>query len=260
MWLWFAATLIVAGSLPALAQQAIDQPAMAPAPWQDIEVRLTPYFWLPWVSSRVRPSDTRIPSASATVDPGTLISHLTWIPFMGAAEFRDGPFGLALDYLHVPVKTGVNTRNILFSGATGVMTEDAGTAMFLYRPFVQPDQYLDVGLGVRAWGLDGNIALNEGLLPAVSVANGLSWADPLIGLRYHREFGNGYSGTAYGDVGGFGLGAHIDWQALVTLDYALNSWVDLHGGFRSLGYSFGGSRADFHEHIYGPIMSATFRF
>jgi hypothetical protein len=125
MWFWFATTLIVAGSLPALAAQANDQPVMAPAPWQDIEVRLTPNFLLPWVSSRVRPADTRIPSASATVEPGTLISHLTRVPFMGAAELRDGT-------------------------------------------------------------------------------------------------------------------------------------IDFHGGFRSLGYSFGG-RADFHEHLYGPIMSETLR-
>jgi len=180
---------------------------------------------------------------------------------MGAAEFRDGPFGLALDYLHVPVKAGVNTRGILFSGATTGLTEDIGTAMFLYRPMERPDQYVDIGVGVRAWGFDGNIALNQGLLlPAVNVANGLSWADPLIGARYHRDFGNGYSATAYGDIGGFGLGAHIDWQAVATLDYALNSWVDLHGGFRSLNFSFGGSRADFRQHIYGPILSATFRF
>jgi hypothetical protein len=261
-----AAILIGTALHPTHAQQASLQPApqgaaLPPAPWQDVQVLATPYFWLPWISSTVHPADTRIPSSSSTVDPGTLITHLTWVPFMGAAEFRDGPFGLALDYLHVPVKTGVNTRGILFSGATGRVTEDVGTAMFLYRLMEQPDQYVDIGVGVRAWGVDGNIALNQGLLlPAVSVANGLSWADPLIGARYHRDFGNGYSATAYGDIGGFGLGAHIDWQAVATLDYALNSSVDLHGGFRSLNFSFGGSRADFHQHIYGPILSATFRF
>jgi len=34
----------------------------------------------------------------------------------------------------------------------------------------------------------------------------------------------------------------------------------LRGGIRSINYSFGGARADFHEHIYGPILGATFRF
>jgi hypothetical protein len=132
--------------------------------------------------------------------------------------------------------------------------------MFMYRPIALPDQYVDVGIGLRAWGLDGDIQLNQGLLPAANVSHGLAWADPLFGARYRRDIGNGYSMTAYGDVGGFGLGAHIDWQLVATVDYAANSWIDLHGGFRSLNFNYGGSRADFDVHMYGPIISATFRF
>jgi len=68
------------------------------------------------------------------------------------------------------------------------------------------------------------------LLPSFNAATGLSWADPLIGVRYHRDLGNGFSATASGDIGGFGAGAHLDWQLLDTIDYALNSWIELHGG------------------------------
>ncbi len=261
----FSAALVAAMVQSATAQQAVNPPAVAPAPpatalGQGIEVLATPYVWLPWVSSTVRPYNTAISSASTTTDPGTIYDHVTWVPFTGSAEFRDGPYGVLLDYLHVPLKTGVSTRNILFSGATAGLTEDVGTAMFLYRPFVQPDQYVDVGLGVRAWGIAGNIALNRGLLPAFTVSTGLAWADPLIGARYHRELGNGFSATAYGDVGGFGAGAHIDWQVVATIDYTVNSWIELHGGFRSLNFNYGGARADFSANMYGPILSATFRF
>jgi hypothetical protein len=31
---------------------------------------------------------------------------------------------------------------------------------------------------------------------------------------YHYDFGNGFGLTAYGDVGGFGVGAHVDWQLI----------------------------------------------
>jgi hypothetical protein len=249
----------VMGSLPseANAQQATGLP---PISWQDLEFSATPYFWLSWTATHIRPANTSIASASETVDPGTLISHLTWVPFMGAAEIRDGPYGVALDYIHAPIKGGFNTANILFSGGTGGLTIDTGTVMFLYRPILQPDQYVDVGAGVRVWGVTGSIALNQGLLPAAGVSNGLSWADPLLGTRYHKDLGNGYSLTAYGDIGGFGLGAHIDWQLLATIDYSLNSWIELHGGFRSLNYSYGAPRADFNVNMYGPILSATFRF
>ena len=54
------------------------------------------------------------------------------------------------------------------------------------------------------------------------------WTDPLIGARYHRELGNGWGLTAYGDVGGFGVAAHTDWQVLGTIDYSLNPSWNLH--------------------------------
>src|SRR5258708_25893394 len=104
-----------------------------------------------------------------------------------------------------------------FSGGGGGETIDAGTAMLLCRAFVQPNQYLDVGMGVRAWGISGGITLNEGLLPSFAVTRGTSWADPLIGARYHYDLGNGFGATVYGDVGGFWVCAHIGWQAVGTI-------------------------------------------
>ena len=224
------------------------------------EMLAKPYLWIPWTSVGVRPSNTRIPSASGTIDPGQFIGHLSWAPFMGAVEFRNGPFGVAFDYLHAPVRAGLSTRNIVFGGATAGAVIDTGTAMFLYRPIATPDQYVDVGLGVRVWGFNGDISLNQGLLPAVSITSGTDWADPLIAVRYHRELGNGFGATAYGDFGGFGLGAHVDWQVIGTVDYALKPGVDLHAGFRSLNFNYALPRAGLNMNMYGPIIAATFRF
>ena len=254
-----AAALFVVVSRGADAQ-LVSAPAAPPPPWPAIEVLATPYIWMPWSSITVRPADTRVPSTSTTIDPGLLYGHLTWVPFMGEAEFRNGPFGVVVDYIHAPLKSGVSTHNILFNGATSGLTIDSGTAMFLYRPFVEPDQYADVGMGVSAWGLDGSINLNEGLLPAFNATNGLSWADPMIAARYHRDLGNGFSATAYGDLGGFGVGAHFDWQLIGTIDYAAALWIDLHVGFRSLNFSYGAPRANFTFNLNGPILAATFRF
>src|SRR5580704_9152026 len=110
---------------------------------------------MPWTNVGINPSNTRIPSTSGTVVFDQLFDHLTWVPFMGEVELRDGPFGVITDYIHAPLRAGISTKNILFSGATGGLTIDTGTAMFLYRPIAQPDQYVDVGIGMRAWGFDG---------------------------------------------------------------------------------------------------------
>jgi hypothetical protein len=189
-----------------------------------------------------------------------MITHLTWVPFMGEIEFRYGPYGVIADYIHAPLKSGASTRGILFSGATAGVTIDSGTAMFLYRAMQDRVQYVDVGGGVRAWGLGGDISLNQGLLPPAIVSTGMSWADPMLALRYHRDLGNGFGATAYADVGGFGVGANVDWQLIGTIDYTVASWLDLHGGFRTLNFNYDGPRANFNVHMYGPILSGTFHF
>ena len=251
----------------ARAQQPSDQPPPPPPPppatlLSGIEVLPTTYLWFPWTAVGIRPSDTRLPSASNTIGPGKLYSHLTWVPFMGQAEFRNDQFGVVTDFIHAPLKSGISTRDILYGGGTGDFTINTGSAVFLYRALALPDQNADIGLGFRAWGLDGAIALNplRQRISPLAVANGLSWADPLIAARYHYDFGNGFAATAYGDLGGFGVGAHFDWQLLGTIDYALRPGLDLHAGFRSLNFSYGAPRANISMNMNGPIISATFRF
>jgi len=252
MLLRVVAVIALIGDHPTQAQEVSPQPQ-----WQAL---VTPYLWVPWTDVGVNPSNPRLSGASGTVGLDQLVSHLSWVPFMGAAEFRNGPYGVLLDYLHAPVRTGIKTRNILFGSGSSGSTVDTGGAMFLYRPIAEPDQYLDVGAGVRVWGFDGDISLNQGLLPAVNITNGGAWADPLIAARYHRELGNGFGATVYGDVGGFGLGAHVDWQVIGILDYALRPGIDLHAGFRSLNFNISAPRAGLNVNMYGPMLAATFRF
>jgi hypothetical protein len=68
--------------------------------------------------------------------------------------------------------------------------------------------------------------------------------------------------TAYGDVGGFGIGAHVDWQVIGTVDYALNPLWNLHLGYRSLNFNYQASNRNlgFDVHMRGPILAGTFRF
>jgi hypothetical protein len=114
-------------------------------------------------------------------------------------------------------------------------------------------------VGFKVRGLKGDISLNEGLLPSLDVTRGTSWVvDPLIGARC--DLPSRFGATAYGAVGGFGVGAHIDWELLGTIDYAANSWIDLHAGFRSLNFDYSFPSASNSVHLYGPIIAATFRF
>jgi hypothetical protein len=223
---------------------------------------VTPYLWLSSIHATTLTPLDRVPQVDSNVGVFQLLSNLNGAPFMGSGEIRYGSLGFLMDAIHLPVSTNITTHNIFFQGGNAALKADTGTGIALYRFVEDPVQFADAGLGFRAWGFSSNISLNPGLLPGVSVNPGGSWADPLIGGRYHRELGNGFALTGYGDVGGFGVGAHIDWQLLGTIDYALSPSWNLHLGYRSLNFNITGSegRFGFNVHMRGPLFAGTFKF
>lgn len=222
-----------------------------------------PYFWLAGVNMVITTPLARAPQVNISAGAGEIISDLDNVPFMGAAELRDGPFGILADAMHIPLGVPITTRNIFFSGGNTGVVMSVVTGDFLYQLLDQPSQTIDGGLGFRFWGVSTDTILNgRAFIPTISVSRSGSWADPLIAARYHRDLGNGFGLTAYGDVGGFGIAAHADWQITGTLDYALKPWFDLRAGYRSLNVSYqaSGSPLGFNVHMKGPIIAATIRF
>ena len=242
------------GLSPASAQ---DTPAVG-----EYQFFVTPYLWLASVHATTLTPLAREPEVNSNVSTIDLLSHLDGAPFMGSFEARYGNLGFLADAIHLPVSTKITTHDIFFQGGNAELKANTGTGIALYRFLEDPVQFADAGLGFRAWGFSSRVALNPGLLGGVSVNPGGGWADPLIGARYHRDLGNGWGLTAYGDVGGFGVGAHTDWQVLGTLDYTLNPSWNLHLGYRSLNFDITGSegRFGFNVHMRGPIFAGTFRF
>ena len=243
----------------AVLNPAAAQEVSAPGGYQFF---VTPYLWLASVHATTLTPLEHEPEVNSDVSFIHLLSHLDGAPFMGSFEVRYGSLGFLVDAIHLPVSTNITTHNIFFQGGNAALSANTGTGIALYRFLDDPVQFADAGLGFRAWGFSSRLELNPGLLPGVSVTPGGGWTDPLIGARYHVELGNGFSLTAYGDVGGFGVGAHTDWQVLGTVDYSLSPSWDLHLGYRSLNFDITGSegRFGFNVHMRGPIIAGTFRF
>jgi hypothetical protein len=226
------------------------------------QIFVTPYLWLPGVYATTETPLARAPEVNSSVGPFELLGKLEGAPFMGSAEIRDGPIGLLGDVVHGPFGSNITTRNVFYQGGHAALTTNIGTALIIYRVLDAPNQFADLGVGFRSWGVHANLSLNPGLLQGESVNRRAGWGDPLIGGRYHFDFNNGIGLSAYGDVGGFDLGAHTDWQVMGTVDYALNSWIDLHLGYRSLNvvYTSSSGNLGFNVHMRGPIFAGTFRF
>jgi len=238
---------------------ACAQDAAAPGGYQFF---VTPYLWLASVHATTLTPIDRVPQVDSNVSTIDLLSKLKGAPFMGSFEARYGNWGFLADVIHLPVGTNITTRNVLFQGGNAALKVNTGTGIALYRFFQDPAQFVDAGLGFRAWGFSSNLSLNSGLLRGASASPSGGWTDPLIGARYYRDLGNGWGLTSYGDVGGFGIGAHTDWQVLGTVDYTLSPSWNLHLGYRSLNFNIAGSqgRFGFDVHMRGPILAGTFRF
>jgi hypothetical protein len=226
-----------------------------------LQVTVTPYLWLAGVNASIATPLPRASEVNASVSAIDVLGHLDGAPFMSGFEIRGEPLSLLADVIHLPVSTNITTRNVFYNGGNATLRTNTGTAVLLYHVLDQPIQSLDAGAGVRAWGFSAGLTLNGGLQPTVGESRSAGWADPLIAARYHRELGDGFGLTAYGDVGGFGLGAHVDWQVLGTIDYALKSWVALRLGYRSLNFNYTAANSiGFNVHMRGPLLAATFRF
>jgi hypothetical protein len=229
-----------------------------------LQVTVTPYLWLSGINAAIDTPLRRAPVVDTSVGAFQLLGDLDSVPVMLALELRDGPFSLSGDVLHVPVTTSITTRNVFFQGGSAELNVNTGTALLFYHVLEEPGQSIDAGIGFRAWDFYSDFTLNGRTYVSRTVyaSPSAQWADPLLAGRYHHDFGHGFGLTCYGDVGGFGVGAHADWQVIGTIDYQLKPWAAVRLGYRSLNFDYTaeGGGLGFNVHMKGPILAATFRF
>jgi hypothetical protein len=245
-----AAVLFVAYSSVALAEEP------GSPQWQ---FNVTPYLWIAGITGTLSAPNNRIPDQSASATFGDILSHLNSIPIMGAAEARYGRFGIIADIMAISVKTDVSTRDVLFSGGSTQATQVIGTALGTYRVAGGSSQSLDLGLGVRAFGLSTDFTVNPGLLPGLTKSPGATWAYPITAIRYQREFGAKWGITGYADIGG-GPNSEFTWQLMGTVDYRLTASTIFRLGYRHLLFQYNGEGIHQNMGMGGPIIGATFCF
>ncbi len=103
---------------------------------------------------------------------------------------------------------------------------------------------------------------------AIAHTGGLTWVDPVVGLRLRHAFTPHQQVMVRGDVGGFGLQSTFAWQAVAAYSY---QWMFDGGGsmaallgYRALSTNYStGSGLDARGLdilMHGPIVGLSFRF
>ena len=221
--------------------------------WQ---IDLTGYLWMSGVDLNV--TGPRGRNASASYSFSEIVDHLHGIPFMDAAEIRNGRFSLIGDIIYLPVGGSTPIRNPVFSGASLNLDVTIGTVLGSYRLIEEPSGSLDIGGGVRTYGVSTLTSLHAGVLPGRAISTWASTADPVIMMRGAVGLGSGFGVLAYADVGGFGLGTKVSWQVIGGLSYEFSKSISLKLGYRYLHVEM--ERANVTVGIGGPFLATTFRF
>lgn len=85
------------------------------------------------------------------------------------------------------------------------------------------------------------------------------WIDPWVGARGKIPFGERWGLGLRADVGGFGVGTQLTWQALAAFHADLGKSVRLDIGYRAISLDFDDGDLEYDALIRGPLIAFAFR-
>ena len=118
--------------------------------------------------------------------------------------------------------------------------------------------------GVRYNNLSGEIR-GPGILPTPRIPSGTKdWWDPIVGTNLRLPLIGDFTFHVRGDIGGFGVGSDLTWQACPFISWQFNKWGSLQAGYRWVYMDYesgsGGSLFRYDVLSQGPQVGVTFRF
>lgn len=227
--------------------------------WADWEVRAVPYLWMSGLDGEAAAVPS-LPPAEVDASFGDVIGNLD-IAFFGAAEARNGMFFLRGDVSYASLTLRGETPRSAFSGVK-LNAEVFNLAVAPGAVIVdRNDLRIDIFAGARYWDISNRIDFDAGLLPARSVESDASFLNPIVGATVKFPVAKRLDASATASLGGFGVGADMEYDLRANLFYNLGDHWGLTAGYRyfSVDYDDGkGFVYDMAQH--GPYIGAFFDF
>lgn len=238
---------------PADAEGKAEAPAAPEKKWEFATIG---YVWFAGAKGQTDVIGP-VPPVDLDLDFGDVLKGFKFA-FMGAAEARHDRIVFLgdLTFIHLDAKQGIGIRDPDFLEAELDSRTAEVTLVGGYRVANEGPVKLDLLAGGRLnWfkttlQLDGPNRSAEGEVKQ-------TWFDPLLAARAIAPLGGKWNAAFYGDIGGFGLGSDITWQAIPTVNYQISRKLTLGGGWRVFKVHY--DKGDFLYDVAqsGPII--TFR-
>ena len=203
--------------------------AASTASESDWHFTVSPYLWFPGVHGNIAGPNGGEFGFSAS--PGDLLSHLR-IGLMGVVEPRYKRILMPLDIMWIRLGSDRALPNTPGQGVANLRaTEFLLTQKLGYRLIDSEKVKIDALAGFRYWYFGENLSFTTNTL---NFSASQSWVDPLVGGRITGILTPKVEVTVGGDVGGWGVGSQIDYQAFGLLGYRIKPALALQAGYRYL--------------------------
>lgn len=217
---------------------------------------VSPYVWLPGISTTTQIANRTL---DADLSASDAISNLDFA-FMGAAEARNGKWGLILDTIYSDISIDKDTPfGRLWSKAELDTKLSATTLYAAYRLVDTAKGSVDLLGGARFYDLDMTVSLVPGRRGPESRSLGDSWTDPVFGLRGRYLFNEKWFAAGIADAGGFSSDAS-SYQLFGSLGYQFDARWSAQAGWRYLDVERDIDGDDLALNLSGPLIGLTFRF
>jgi hypothetical protein len=252
---------------PAMAgEPAADPPGPAPqagtAPVANANddqwhLSVSPYLWFPGVHGTIGALGR---NASFKASPSDLLSHFRF-GIMGAVEARRNRVLVNMDMMWIRLADdkALPFPRLLATTANLKATEFLLTPKIGFRLINEEKIKVDFLTGFRYWHFGENLQFSPSRL-GLNFSKSQNWVDPLVGGRITAALAPKVGFTMGGDVGGWGTGSQLEYQAFGLLGYKVKPAMTLQAGYRYLyvDYEKGGPAGAFVKvATSGVVFGAT---
>jgi hypothetical protein len=241
-----SALMLGAVATPAAAQGA------APEGWQ---VTVAPYFMGASMNGTTAVAGREV---SVDVAFSDIMKNLEF-GVMGFAVARKGQWGVGGDAIWMAL--GANRSATNFPGVSG--SADVNQGAFSFYGLRRLGESADLFFGARVNTLQAALSFTGPLAP-VGVDQTKTWVDPIVGLQLRTRGDSRWHAQIYGEIGGFGAGSDLTWQAFPTVGFRVSKAASIDFGYRwmDIDYASGEGAAAFKYDVLtqGPVLGFVFKF
>lgn len=226
-------------------------------------IRMAPYVWATSLDGNATIKGIK---SDVDVSFGDILKDLS-IAGMLLADIQKGRFGVAVNTVYARLTPENNVGPFEIKTTSDML--QLGVAPYYrvldwtYRtsPSGKPLKLVvEPEAGFRFTYLRAELDVRHG---GPSVDESESWVDPLVGSRFGIDLADHWNLTAEADVGGFGVGSDIAWNAQGFVGYQTSLFgvpTTLAAGYRALHQDYDHNDFKWDVTMHGPVVGAVLRF